>query len=533
MDEVGRSTAVLLTPVSISLYRSGVFNDVAADRVATDVRAICDELSAALGWRIDYMPSTAVAPPNSTAFFPTNDAPDGQIHVRQALSATPRTDRALAVATASAVSQLLQQLHVTQADRDSRAREVSTLLTLSRSDTRQGTLTAALDELVVAAAELTGFWGAAFFLIDPTQQALRLRNVARVDAAKIPARLRALDAATPDAQALLQGAVLLDRDDADAAAWIPEECAFAMAVPVRCNAGPLGTLWCFERRRWPIRKTSVQALQTVAAQIARTLERSVLQRDSARRNRLHQEVRIASQQQARSRRRQEISNPAFDIALRTASASELSGDLCEIIPHDAAKTFFALGDAVGHSIPAAMVMAVARGATRALWEQAPAGNWQPEVLLCQINRTLCSATAAEQFMSLITGILDANEGTLTYANAGHPPPWLVRRGERIALKSHGMLCGVLPQAVYQQSVVPLEPDDLLVFFTDGITDALSSGRQLLRADGVLDALGAAKWSNADDAATAIWQRLQSHTGSSTPTDDQTLIVVQVRRPSAG
>lgn len=505
-----------------------------AECLRTDVDAVCDQLSAALGWRIDYVASTEhpVAAPNAAAFLPAEESPRGRMRVRHSLAATPRVEHSHAVAAAQAVSDLLQRLYATQSTLDTRSKEVSTLLTLNRPHTRPETLTSALNRLVAGAAELTGFWGAALFLIDPLQDALRLRSVARIERTKILLEHRPLSTPTPDAQALLQGAIVLNRDDPQAVPWLPAECQLALAVPVPYSEGPLGTLWCYDRRRRPIRPPHVQALQSVAAQISRTIERSVLQRDNATRKRLHQELRIASGYQARSRQWPAWTpNRGIALALRTATASELSGDLCEIAPLGDTKTFFALGDAVGHGITAAMVMAVARGAVRALWETSNADHWQPDVLISRINRTLCSATAAEQFMSLFTAIVDEEAMTLTYANAGHPPPWLLRRGTRIALKSHGMLCGVLPEAVYQQSEVLLKPRDLLVFFTDGVSEALSPQRQLLRAEGVLDALDEMAWSTAEEAATAIWNRLQRHVQHGPAQDDQTLMVMQVQSRS--
>ncbi len=179
-----------------------------------------------------------------------------------------------------------------------------------------------------------------------------------------------------------------------------------------------------------------------------------------------------------------------------------------------------------------MVMAVARGALQALLHDAHANLCAPGEMIRRINRTLCSLTGAEQFMSVVTGVIDRHAGTLTYSNAGHPPPWLLRRGERIPLKSHGMLCGILAEAVYGQSTVNLEPGDLIVLFTDGLSEALSPQRQLFRADGILNALGAGPWESADAAADAIWQRMTEHVGHADPTDDQTLLVINIRELTA-
>lgn len=507
-------------------------SSVLTDPLSAEIGEVCDRLSAALGWRVDYALAAddMHSPPTAIWSEPIGDDEPalGRLRLNHALSIRPRAELPVAVATAQAVSHLLKRLRTALQSLDSRSREVSTLIEMGRTDQPREGLSGSLERLLTAAVDLTGCWSSAFFLIDPVTESLRLRSTWRVDPARIPHPRRLLESPTPDAQALLRGAILLDRQDPRAAAWMPEECAFALGVPVKSAEGPLGMLWCFERRRRDVTPRCVTALRSVASQLARALERSVLLKESAARKRLRNELRAASRHQDISRMLPVHADSGIDVAMRAASASELSGDLCEVCPLDGSRTFLALGDAVGHSIPAAMVMALARGALRALLDDGEAGNWQPSALIQGINRTLCSLTSAEQFMSVVAGVIDRRAGTLLYSNAGHPPPWLIRGTTRTALKSHGMLCGVLSEAVYQQSVVSLEAGDLLVFFTDGISEALSPQRQLFRADGVLGALHGQTWDNADVAANAIWQRMHEHVGHREPMDDQTLLVINVR-----
>ncbi len=503
-----------------------------SDPLTAEVHHVCERLSAALGWHVDYSSTNETI---DESFIPVGANPDGastsphgHLRLRHDRTSSPRAELPVAVATTQAVSHLLTRLRSALQDLERRTREVSTLMELGHPDQSHEGISSHLERLLAAAVDLTGFWGAAFFLIDPVMESLRLRSTWRIDPAQIAHPQRSLSKPTPDAQALMQGAILLDRQDHRSAAWLPDNCRIAIGVPVQAAEGPLGIMWCYERRQCQVSQHCLTALKSVAAQIARTLERTVLLRESAVRKRLRQELRTASRHQNISRAGPVHTDNGVDVAIRAASASELSGDLCEICPMDSARTLFALGDAVGHSIPAAMVMAVARGALGALLHDGSACPWQPNELVRRINRTLCSLTSAEQFMSVITGIIDQHERTLTYSNAGHPPPWLLRRGERIPLKSHGILCGVLNEAAYEQSVVALEPGDFLVLFTDGISEALSPQRQLFRADGVLDALGNRSWESADAAANAIWSRMTEHVGFSDPTDDQTLLVINVR-----
>lgn len=486
---------------------------ISSDALFAEVDEVCDRLSAALGWRID--------------FDAGNEESLGQLRLKPTSTSSPRTELPVAMATAQAVSVLLTRLRSALTALESRSREVMTLMNLGRPDQKPQGLSTSLERFLAAAVELTGFWSSALFLIDPVTESLRLRSTWRIDPKQIPRSCRSLRMPTPDAQSLLHGAVLLDRNTHGGTEWLPEGCATALGVPVRVADGPLGMLWCFERRRHTARTHDVNALKSVATQIARALEHASLLRESAARKRIHSELRTASRHQNNNRSLPVRANPGIDIAMRVASASELSGDLCEVCPLDASRTLIALGDAVGHSIPAAMVMSVARGALRALVHDDDPDDGQPSKLISRINRTLCSSTSAEQFMSVVAGIIDHRRQLLTYSNAGHPPPLLIRRGVHSTLNSHGMLCGILAGTTYQQSEVPLEAGDLLVLFTDGVTEALSPQRQLFRAEGIITALANQSWESADAAANAIWQRLNQHTGHRDAADDQTLLVIHV------
>jgi sigma-B regulation protein RsbU (phosphoserine phosphatase) len=328
--------------------------------------------------------------------------------------------------------------------------------------------------------------------------------------------------------ALGQGAAILECRDGRSNDWLPPGCEVALSVAVQSPDGPLGTLWCYDRRDRTVTDRDVHVLQSVAAQIAAALERTVLLQESAARKRQRDELRAASQHHTGGAVSALPQDWGIDVAFRSANAAELGGDLCEAWPVGSQRTLIAVGDAVGHSLPAAMIMAVARGSLRTLLHGEAAGRSQTDLMMRQINRTLCTVTRAEQFMTLVCGIIDSRRMTLTYTNAGHPPPWLSRGGQRSVLGSHGMLLGIVPDATYQQSVLPLRRGDLLLFFTDGVSEAMSRDRSIFRSQGVMNALGERDWPSAEAAADAIWERLNGHVDRRSPTDDRTLLVVKLR-----
>jgi sigma-B regulation protein RsbU (phosphoserine phosphatase) len=132
------------------------------------------------------------------------------------------------------------------------------------------------------------------------------------------------------------------------------------------------------------------------------------------------------------------------------------------------KLAICIADVAGKGVSAALLMANVQAAVRAFAsETAP-----PSRVCAQINSVLYTNTAPEKFVTLFYGVLDGNTRTLQYTNAGHPRPLLVHpTGLTTRLENGGALLGVFPDWNYEDSAVRLEPGDLLLLFTDGITEA--------------------------------------------------------------
>lgn len=267
----------------------------------------------------------------------------------------------------------------------------------------------------------------------------------------------------------------------------------------------------------------------VAAHLAAGLERTVLLRESDARRQLSHELVFASSHHPAQAMGLLSADSGLDVAMRVASAATLGGDLCEVWPVGDGHTLLAIGDATGHSVPAAMIMSAARGSLRTLLGSGPAELKATDLLAARLNRALHSVTRGEQFMSLICGVYERSRNLLTYTNAGHPPPWHLRQGRATPLGSHGMLLGIVPDSVYDRSQILLQPGDWLICFTDGITEALSPGREMFRSTGVLKAIGNGEFATAEAAAESIWVAVQEHSAGAPPTDDQSLLVLRVTR----
>ena len=131
------------------------------------------------------------------------------------------------------------------------------------------------------------------------------------------------------------------------------------------------------------------------------------------------------------------------------------------------RIMLAIGDVAGKGISAALLMASLQSSLRA---QLAEGEVSTSQLVSRVNQQLHASTAPEKFATFCAGMFDETRGVFTYTNAGHLPPLVVRQGSVERLDVNGMVVGAFPMASYTESQVELNSGDLLVFFTDGISE---------------------------------------------------------------
>jgi sigma-B regulation protein RsbU (phosphoserine phosphatase) len=158
----------------------------------------------------------------------------------------------------------------------------------------------------------------------------------------------------------------------------------------------------------------------------------------------------------------------WEIATSWQPASGVGGDCFDAISFGSSRLGVAIADVVGKGIPAALLMSNLQAAVRAF----ATATTQPAELCQQVNRILCGHIAEGRFISFFYCLIDHDDSTLTFANAGHFPPILVRAdGSVERLATGGAVLGVFPDGTYEQGRVALQSGDRLVLYTDGITEA--------------------------------------------------------------
>jgi len=211
----------------------------------------------------------------------------------------------------------------------------------------------------------------------------------------------------------------------------------------------------------------------------------------------------------------------WELAVSWQPASGVGGDCFDMIRLGDTRLAISIADVVGKGIPAALLMSNLQAAVRAFASEAV----EPQALCHQVNRILCGNIAEGRFISFFYSVLDAPTGVMTYTNAGHYLPMLVRAdGSVERLGAGGPVLGVLPDAEYEQAHVGIGPGDRLVMFTDGLTEARSAADEEFGEERLLDAAVAHRACSAPALQARLADSVAIFTGGRLQ-DDATLIVL--------
>ena len=219
----------------------------------------------------------------------------------------------------------------------------------------------------------------------------------------------------------------------------------------------------------------------------------------------------------------------IDIAARSIPARGLCGDFYDFIPLGQYEMGLSLGDISGKGISAAMIATMMQSATRMC-----VGNYYPiPAILSIINRFVFRHTETNRYATMFYGQVDAQEQTFTYSNAGHPPAMLCRDRKIHLLEIGGSLVGIFEDCSYDQETIELRPNDLLVVYSDGVTDAGTTPESISFEEDAFgqERLEGAILANASLPAKtfldAVCGEVTRYAGNSKQFDDITLIVMKV------
>jgi serine phosphatase RsbU (regulator of sigma subunit) len=267
------------------------------------------------------------------------------------------------------------------------------------------------------------------------------------------------------------------------------------------------------------------ALQSLSDQIASTLQQTKIYEQSLDFQQISQELRLAGQIQASFLPNKFPSIPGWQLAVTLLPARETSGDFFDVIELSDGRLGILVADVADKGVGSALYMALSRTLIRTYAEEYGA---EPEVVFFATNNRLLKDARANLFITTFYGILDPEEGLLTYCNAGHNPPYLIRESDQetiISLQRTGIAMGIEENSTWTTETVAIDPGDILILYTDGIPDAQDEDGDFFNDEAIIEISRANSGKFAHEIQTAIIDEVQKFSGSAPQSDDITLMVL--------
>jgi serine phosphatase RsbU (regulator of sigma subunit) len=298
-----------------------------------------------------------------------------------------------------------------------------------------------------------------------------------------------------------------------------------VALPLSSDAGTVGVLVAADKEARagtePFAANDVRLLELFAVQVTVAMEYIRLTRESLERDRMKREIEMAAVIQSHLHPQNFPEFAGYRLAARSSSSRQVAGDTYDVLLGDNS-LIATVTDVSGKGVGAGMIASGVHAAVRLLAGQA--ANLAD--LASRINQYLSGATADNRFATFGMVRIDRH-GEVRAVNAGHLP-LLIRRvdGTVEQIESSGLPLGILELAAYTESTSRLDPGDIVVLFTDGLTEAEDEEEEEFGVDRVSEVVAGLAEPNANSTCDAILEAVGAHTNGAPLQDDATLLVVE-------
>jgi serine phosphatase RsbU (regulator of sigma subunit) len=288
--------------------------------------------------------------------------------------------------------------------------------------------------------------------------------------------------------------------------------------------GPLlGLIYLDSRRIAAFSAIDRQILDALGGQAASILDNARLVEKERERQRLEQELSIARTIQQALVPHGLHDFPHLAITGVHHPCTEVGGDYFDVVPVDEDRTAILIADVSGKGLGAALLTTMLQGALSGLSMGA-----DPVKVFNHVNKFLCRHSEVGRYATMFIGII-GRDGMLEYIKAGHPSPLLLRKGQVTELYNEGSFpVGLIPEASYESARLQLEPEDTLVLYSDGVTEAENLNHDLFEVSGLSQALAGKQDVPVEVLQQSVLDAVSAFTRGASQSDDITLLVVRYR-----
>jgi sigma-B regulation protein RsbU (phosphoserine phosphatase) len=301
-----------------------------------------------------------------------------------------------------------------------------------------------------------------------------------------------------------------------------------LMVPLVFQDELIGVIGLSEKKSGkPFNREDIDLLRTIANQGAVAIENAHLFQENLEKQRMEEELSIARDLQMSMLPATCPRIEGLEIAARSFPAQEVGGDFYDFIELGEDRAGLVIGDVTGKSVSGALVMSAARSVFRMLSEE----QFSLRDIMLKANRRAKQDTASGMFIALLYADLNASNKTLTLCSAGQTQPihWKASSAEAVLIQTEGdtFPLGLLDEVDYQETRLPLSSGDRIIFYTDGIVEAMNDQKEMFGFDQLLAIIQENSAMTADALLEDIIDRVKVFSGNAPQHDDITVIVVSV------
>jgi phosphoserine phosphatase RsbU/P len=302
-----------------------------------------------------------------------------------------------------------------------------------------------------------------------------------------------------------------------------------LAVPLIYKEKVIGVLDLEHTRRGFFTEDHKRTITTLAAQVAIALENARLYEQIAQQERrLERDLSLARELQFRLLPQTMPKVPHLDVAARFSPARAIGGDLYDFVNYSLSRLALVIGDVSGKGAPAAIYAALVSGILRSHAPIEPA----PAEMLSAVNFSLAERRIEAQYVCLMYAVWDDQRRTLQVANSGLPRPLYIHDGKIEVIEATGLPAGLFDEAEYDEFTFKAKPDDMFVFFSDGILDARNRAGEMFGRGGVERVVAACTEQSPECVVNSLFAAVETHAAGEDTFDDQTVVAIKVKGNAA-
>jgi len=299
-----------------------------------------------------------------------------------------------------------------------------------------------------------------------------------------------------------------------------------LIIPMQIKGETKGLILLGNRMtKQPYSQSDVEYVSSVGSLAIISIENSRLFKDALEKQRLEKDLEIARNIQKNLLPDTVPNLKHFEIAAYNQSARQVGGDYYDIVKLDNGNTVVAIADVSGKGVQAALLMANVQAFLKSICKQ----NIELDKASNLINDLVSENTTQGSFITFFWGVLNDETKEITYVNAGHNPPLLIRQGKITKLKTGGMILGVMQTIIpYQSETVKLFSGDSIILFTDGVTEAMNIKNEEYSDERLEELTLKACGKNSNEILELIKQDVAEFTAGAVQSDDITCLILKVK-----